>query len=396
MAEAVSLIDTSDVDRWIGRSTGGGELKEPVSVGDIRRWVQGMHYPNPIHYDEEAATRSSFGKIVAPMSFAVATDLSHGVSTALAGSVPGSHVMYGGDEWWFHGPRILPGDQMSHDRRFVGYTVGDTRFAGPTMFSSGQTVHTNQRGDRVATHRSTLIRFLVVEARERGFFDELPPMPKWSDGELGAIQQVKLDWSRYVRQQSPRTFADTEIGDVLPRRAIGPHTQATLATEWRAFGYQTWGAVTQGHDELLHEAGWVDGMDYSDSDANLDPDLADGMYGGGSSVHVDAERGAMVGIPRRFGWGGAMSAWILDYLEGWAGSHGLLRHTNMQYRFPAFEGDVSYLDGTVIDKQQSTTFGASLVIVECVMSNQNGEVVAKGSGEIELLSTDASMGRTES
>ena len=38
-----------------------GELKEPVATNDIRRWVQGMHYPNPLHYDERWAAESRFG-----------------------------------------------------------------------------------------------------------------------------------------------------------------------------------------------------------------------------------------------------------------------------------------------------------------------------------------------
>ena len=38
-----------------------GELKEPVALNDIRRWVQGMHYPNPLHYDEQWAAESHFG-----------------------------------------------------------------------------------------------------------------------------------------------------------------------------------------------------------------------------------------------------------------------------------------------------------------------------------------------
>ena len=50
--EAIEF-DTTDVDRHIGKPVGGGQLKEPVTVTDIRRWVQGMQYPNPLHYDDD-------------------------------------------------------------------------------------------------------------------------------------------------------------------------------------------------------------------------------------------------------------------------------------------------------------------------------------------------------
>ena len=83
-----------------------GELKEPVALNDIRRWVQGMHYPNPLHYDERWAAESRFGTIVAPQSFTVACDTSHGCSPAQVGKIPNSHLIFGGDDWWFFGPRI--------------------------------------------------------------------------------------------------------------------------------------------------------------------------------------------------------------------------------------------------------------------------------------------------
>ena len=41
-------LDTSDVDRWVGVPLGGGYLKDPVHVNDIRRWAQGMQNPNPL------------------------------------------------------------------------------------------------------------------------------------------------------------------------------------------------------------------------------------------------------------------------------------------------------------------------------------------------------------
>ena len=56
-----SELDTSDLDRYMGVPMEPGELKEPVAVNDIRRWVQGMHYPNPLHYDERWAAESHFG-----------------------------------------------------------------------------------------------------------------------------------------------------------------------------------------------------------------------------------------------------------------------------------------------------------------------------------------------
>jgi hypothetical protein len=48
-------LDTSDVDRWIGKPIVFAEFWDPCNATDIRRWVQAMDYANPLHWDEEFA-----------------------------------------------------------------------------------------------------------------------------------------------------------------------------------------------------------------------------------------------------------------------------------------------------------------------------------------------------
>jgi hypothetical protein len=68
----------------------------------------------------------------------------------------------------------------------------------------------------------------------------------------------------------------------------------------------------------------------------------------------------------------------------WAGDHGFIRHSNVQYRFPYFEDDVTFMDAEVVDKQEDRRLGSSLVVVELTMSNQDNAVLAKGPVEVEL------------
>ena len=56
----------------------------------------------------------------------------------------------------------------------------------------------------------------------------------------------------------------------------------------------------------------------------------------------------LIGMPRGYGYGASMGAWILDYLANWGGEWGDIVHSNMQYRSPALTGDVTYLDGEVV------------------------------------------------
>ena len=373
-------FDTSDVDRWVGVPLGGGQMKEPVSANDIRRWVQGMQNPNPLHYDESYAAASRFGRLVAPQSFAVCTSDSHGAGPAIQGSIPGTHMLFGGDEWWFHGPRIEPGDRISLERMLFDYKVTETRFAGPTMFSRGDTTYIRQDGKVVAKQRSTSIRYLAEEARARAVFAEQPE-PTWTAEELAAIEKQRQEYHRTFLDLAHGKRGGVEVGEKLPRRPIGPHTVASFTCEWRAFLMSVWGTFRDdGGPSSLYQAGWLPEMSRDLEGAKRDPTLADGLYHGPSRGHVQQQYAQLIGMPRGYGYGASMGAWVLDYLANWVGEWGTILHSDMKYRSPALTGDLTYLDGEVTDLVD----GRRVAVVRMTMTNQRGEVMAQGEAEVQL------------
>jgi acyl dehydratase len=383
-------MDLSDVDPRVGVPVGGGEPWEPVAATDVRRWVMAMDYPNPLHWDEEFARASRFGRLVAPQSFAAAMDYVHGVRPSLVGRIPGSHMIFGGEEWWFHGPRIFPGDRMDHERIFKGYKLAQTKFAGETMFSWGDTIHRNQRGETVATARSTSVRYLAEEARKRGFYGQTAPAPTWTADALADVARTRLAWIRSNREgRSPR-FEEVRPGDRLPRRALGPHSIESFTTEYRAFVFNAWGAFRRVAPEgvadpwIDQDAGWVGDFAWDPEAQKIDPRERDGLYVGPSRGHTDAAHAEQIGMPRRYGYGASMGAWITDYLAYWVGTDGFVRHVNTQFRAPAFERDVTYLDAEVTGKQTESDFGVPVVQLQLVMTNQSGSELARGTAEVEL------------
>ena len=56
-------LDLSDVDHLRRQADRRGQLWDPCSSSDIRRWVMAMDYPNPLHWDQEFARESKFGGI---------------------------------------------------------------------------------------------------------------------------------------------------------------------------------------------------------------------------------------------------------------------------------------------------------------------------------------------
>lgn len=299
-AETITL-DTRDVDRWVGKDVVFAELWDPCNATDIRRWVQAMDYPNPLHWDEEFARNSKLGGIVAPQSFTVCMDYGHGAHPAAIGRLPDSHLIFGGEEWWFYGPSIKPGDKLVQSRRFDGYDVADTKFAGPTMFARGDTIHRNQRGQLVAKEQSTAIRYLRSEARKRGMYDKAKRAPKeWSSEELEKIARLRHDWILSNRTGDSPHFVDVQVGDKLPLRVVGPHSLVTFTNECRAFRQNVWGTWRWNppagvYDPATEDRGYAADMTYDHEAAKVDPRLKDGLYHGPSSGHINATKAEKVG-----------------------------------------------------------------------------------------------------
>ncbi|HHX82145.1 MAG TPA: MaoC family dehydratase, partial [Pseudomonadaceae bacterium] len=184
---STKTLDCSDIDRYLGKPMQPARMVEPLRNNDFRRWAQAMHYANRLHYDAGYAAESRFGQLIAPQSFAVATDDGHGSGPACVGTIPASHLLFGGDEWWFYGPRIKDGDRLVNERVPFDYVIKETKFAGPTCFQRGDNNYYNQDGDLVAKQRSTAIRYSVENAREMAAMEGSED-PEWSDAEIETLE----------------------------------------------------------------------------------------------------------------------------------------------------------------------------------------------------------------
>src|SRR5579871_2689574 len=277
-------LDTTETDKWVGVPLGGGQLKEPITVTDIRRWAQGMQNPNPLYYDEKYAAESALGEIIAPQSFTVNCTVGHGAVPAIQGYIPGTHMLFGGDEWWFYGPRILPGDRIRCDRMLVDYKVTHTKFAGPTMFSRGDTTYINQHGEIIGKQRSTSIRYRADNARKMNSFAEQARSPEWTMDKLQQIEDEKFAYYSTFQNHPKRTLKDVRENEELVRRPIGPHTLQTFTTEWRSYIFTVWASNAVDTQSLTTTdyAGWLPEMTRSSDKAMIDPTYGDGLYYGAS------------------------------------------------------------------------------------------------------------------
>jgi acyl dehydratase len=377
-------LDVSDVARWVGVPIGGPQPKEPFSVNDVRRFVQAFANPNPLHFDEGYAAESRFGTIVAPQSY-FGGGPATGAIASNQGHVPGSHMLFGGDEQWFYGPRVFPGDHLRLDRMLFDYKVTTTSFAGPTLFSRGDTTYVNQRGEILAKQRSTAIRYRAEDARERESFAAEREAPVWTAEALETVEEQRLAWIRAFRDlgHEPRLWGTVQVGDRLPTRVVGPHSIQTLTTEHRSDA-GGWGSYFDAPLPITRDPGFIPEMQRDQGRLAIDPNERDGLHRGPGRGHVNPEYAERIGMPRSYGYGASMCVWVVDYLPNGAGEWGFLRHHDTRYRNPAFVGDVTYVDGEVTEMFLDPNTGAATVRIAVEMTNQKGAQLARGVAEVEL------------
>lgn len=382
-------LDCSDLDNYIGKPLQPARMVDPIANSDIRRWVQAMHYPNLLHYDHNFAAQSRHGQLVAPQSFPVVMDDAHGSAPSCIGMIPNSHMLFGGDEWWFYGPVLKAGERVFNERIPFDYSIKNTSSFGPTCFQRGDNFYYNQVGDLVAKQRSTSIRYLQ-SAGEASQSDSTAGQddPVWTDDELEALEDRKFTWIQMMHDlgHSARYWDTVNVGDEMPERVFGPHSIVSFTTEWRSYLFTSWGTTHRRTDLDIEALGFVGPMAGKEQDPVLErinPEQTDGAYIGPSRGHLFPRWARYIGMPRGYGYGASMGAWLTDYAAGWASEWGMVRHSVCNYRSPALTGDITIQTGKITGKYVDEE-GRHMVAVDIRMTNQLGSVLATAKTEIEL------------
>lgn len=88
-------------------------------------------------------------------------------------------------------------------------------------------------------------------------------------------------------------------------------------------------------------------------------------------------------MPRGYGYGASMGAWLLDFVAAWAGEWGYIRHARLSYRAPALTGDATFLSGVVTGVREERR-RVHVADVDVVARNQADVVQAKGTVSVQL------------
>jgi peroxisomal enoyl-CoA hydratase 2 len=135
--------------------TTGKPFTMPVEWSKVREFARAIRDPNPVYFDPDAA-RKEHGGIPVPVTF-----LQTSAFWQTAESVPSLNfdmrrILHGEQEFEFLKP-ILVGDTLTGVARVSDLYEREGGRGGKMTFLVVETTYTNQKNEKVAISRSTLI-----------------------------------------------------------------------------------------------------------------------------------------------------------------------------------------------------------------------------------------------
>ena len=132
-----------------------------VEEGAIQRYAQAIGDPNPLFNDLDFASKTRYGRLLAPPGFTgwpvkAGLDMFELVESLVKAGAP-SRLLDGGVEFEFIEP-IGAGDVLTSTTKIASITERETRL-GKTLFNTLETTLVNPKGDVALKGWSTFIMF---------------------------------------------------------------------------------------------------------------------------------------------------------------------------------------------------------------------------------------------
>jgi acyl dehydratase len=132
-----------------------------VEEGAIQRYAQAIGDPNPLYNDPDFASKTKYGRLLAPPGFTgwpvKAKHPWEELFAFLVRAGASSRVLDGGIEFEFIEP-IGAGDVLTTTIKIANMTERETRL-GKTMFTTAEVTFVNQKGIVVLKSWATIIQF---------------------------------------------------------------------------------------------------------------------------------------------------------------------------------------------------------------------------------------------
>ncbi len=332
----------------------------------IRHFCDGIGDQNPLFVDDEYASKTKYGRVIAPPAFL------YSVYWAAQGrGLPGIHAWHSGDDWEFYLP-ILEGDTISYTNAMTEVQEKESQMAGKTLIQYHDIRYYNQRHQLIGKARDWCVRASRRSSKEKG---------KYSD--IQAATYTKEDLRKIfdaydneeIRGSQPRWWEDVRVGDPVGPMVKGPLSRRDIYAWLIGAGSPFMRAHGLAFGFLKRHPG-TDMMDSGTGMADV-PEL----------VHMEDTRAQEIGIPGAYDYGCQRISWLCNLVTNWVGDDGFIKRLRGELRRFNVVGDTTWFRGKVTNKYVKD--GEHLVDLECGGENQRGEVTIPGLATVRLPSKAA-------
>jgi acyl dehydratase len=351
-----------------------------VTWDGARHFAFGYGDDNPLYCDPEYAAGTRWGGLVAPPAFLYtmgedAAPKPDPETKALLKGDPfaglGSYQAAMEFEWW---QPLRLGDRCRSLRTQVGVQPKRSSFGGRSAHVTHDYLYTNGNGEMHALRRGIWINTERNASKKRAK-EKLEQEP-YTPEQLAEIDAAYAAETR--RGAEPRYWEDVEIGEVLQPKVKGPLTTTDVVVWHLGWGMQlTPPGAFKIAANIRRKAPGL----YPPNGLNI-PDTV-------QRLHWEPARARELGLPNSYDYGGMRETWLTHLLTDWIGDDGWLWKLRCEHRKFNYLGDVTWVRGEVVDKQQVDGRAEVHVAVRC--ENQRGEVTTPGTAVVLLPTRDRAV-----
>lgn len=344
------------------------QYNEEAGKDQIRHFAEGIGDDNPLWQDEEYASKTRWGRIIAPPLFPAT--LQGGaiwrIERPSTGTTHAHRPVNGGNEWTFFHP-VYVNDKLRGTYGTVDAFYKESRDGVTNLFSIEEVKCTNQHNEITCKWRKTWI------SREKSYKAGISKYanyskPKYTMEELQAIEQ-DID-KEELRGAQPRFWEDVTVEDNLTHLVKGPLTITDEITFAMGYG----GPFTMANEIAYKFRRRHPKAATYDLRTNI-PEFDERW-------HFDDQFAIDKGMPAAFDFGPQRMSWMAQVVTNWMGDDGFMRKFSCRLPRLNMLGDTTWCKGQVTDKYVEDD--KHLVKINLWAVNQRGETTTDGWSEVEL------------
>lgn len=330
----------------------------------LLRYAKALGSRNPLYADLAHGTlKTPWAALVGHPTSVFGFD-----NTFVAPGLPGIHTIYGGVQFeWFR--QIRAGESIAATAMLTDVKEKEGSFCGAMVLQESEVNYTDAAGKLVARARPRVLRTPRDSARAIGKYAGIERYAYSGPEFVAILEAYRVE---QVQGPAPRFFEDLAVGDKLPTVVKGPLTTEDMNL-----------FVGEVHTPYFFKA-FVDHMRRHPADVYWHPGL-NMPDTWDASLQQDGPAQAF-GFPLAHDTGIQRVAWLECLVTNWMGDLAMLTMLDVRLERPMLHADTAWLRGEVAGLAREGSRAVARLSLVC--ENQRGEVIARGTARVELLSRD--------